>query len=67
MRATLPVVGAAVAGVGGGAAMLLLNSITEKTAAEQLKTSGGLRYRVNGIVGSTRNRRIKTAIQKDGC
>ena len=48
LRATLPVVGAAVAGVGGGAAMLLLNSITEKTAAEQLKTSGGLRYRVTG-------------------
>jgi uncharacterized protein (TIGR02099 family) len=48
LRSTLPVVGVAVGGIGGGAAMLLLNSLTEKTAAEQLKTAGGLRYRVTG-------------------
>ncbi|MBO0615202.1 YhdP family phospholipid transporter [Thiothrix fructosivorans] len=48
LRSTLPVVGAAVGGIGGGAAMLLLNSLTEKTAAQQLQTAGGLRYRVTG-------------------
>lgn len=48
LRSTLPVVGVAVGGIGGGAAMLLLNSLTKKTAAEQLKTAGGLRYHVTG-------------------
>lgn len=48
LRSTLPVVGAAVGGIGGGAAMLLLNSLTEKPAAHQVQTGGGLRYRVTG-------------------
>ncbi|OQX16340.1 MAG: hypothetical protein BWK73_03840 [Thiothrix lacustris] len=48
LRSTLPVVGAAVGGIGGGAAMLLLNSLTEKTAVEQLQSAGGLRYHVTG-------------------
>ena len=47
-RATLPVVGVAVGGVGGGIAMLLFNSFTQQDAAEKLQTSGGFRYRVTG-------------------
>jgi uncharacterized protein YhdP len=48
LRSTLPVVGAAVGGLGGGAAMLLFNSLTEKNAAEKLKSAGGFRYRITG-------------------
>ncbi|WML90873.1 DUF3971 domain-containing protein [Thiothrix lacustris] len=48
LRSALPVVGAAVGGIGGGAAMLLLNSLTEKKAADKLKTGGGWRYQVTG-------------------
>lgn len=48
LRSTLPLVGAAVGGLGGGAALLLFNSVTEKSAADKLKTSGGFRYRVTG-------------------
>ncbi|MDQ5770405.1 YhdP family phospholipid transporter [Thiothrix subterranea] len=48
LRSTLPVVGAALGGIGGGAAMLLLNSLTEKSAAHQVQTANGLRYRVTG-------------------
>ncbi|SEA34014.1 TIGR02099 family protein [Thiothrix caldifontis] len=48
LRSALPVVGAAVGGLGGGAAMLLFNSLTEKSAEHQLQTAGGLRYQVTG-------------------
>ena len=48
LRSALPVVGAAVGGIGGGAAMLLLNSLTEKDAAAKLRSSGGFHYRVSG-------------------
>ncbi|UOG91430.1 MAG: hypothetical protein L3K52_14690 [Candidatus Thiothrix sulfatifontis] len=48
LRSTLPVVGVAVGGLGGGAAMLLWNSLTEKSAAHQVQAAGGLRYRVTG-------------------
>ncbi|OQX13221.1 MAG: hypothetical protein BWK73_12580 [Thiothrix lacustris] len=48
LRSTLPVVGVAVGGIGGGAAMLLWNSLTEKSAAHQVQAAGGLRYRVTG-------------------
>jgi uncharacterized protein YhdP len=48
LRSALPVVGAAVGGIGGGAAMLLLNSLTEKKAADKLKAGGGWRYQVTG-------------------
>lgn len=48
LRSTLPVLGAAVGGLGGGAAMLLFNSLTEKDAAEKLKGAGGFRYHITG-------------------
>lgn len=48
LRSALPLVGAAVGGLGGGAALLLFNSVTEKPAADKLKTAGGFRYRVSG-------------------
>lgn len=48
LRSALPLVGAAVGGLGGGAAVLLFNSVTEKPAADRLKTAGGFRYRVTG-------------------
>lgn len=48
LRSALPVVGAAVGGIGGGAVVLLLNSLTEKDAAEKLRSSGGFHYRVTG-------------------
>lgn len=48
LRSTLPLVGAALGGVGGGAAMLLFNSLTQTSAAHQVETANGLRYRVTG-------------------
>ena len=48
LRSALPVVGAAVGGIGGGVVMLLLNSLTEKDAAAKLQSSGGFHYRVTG-------------------
>lgn len=48
LNSALPLVGAAVGGLGGGAAMLLFNSVTEKPAEDKLKSSGGFRYRVTG-------------------
>lgn len=47
-RSTLPVLGAAVGGIGGGAAMLLFNSVTEKDAAAKLQGKGGFRYHITG-------------------
>jgi uncharacterized protein (TIGR02099 family) len=48
LRSTLPVVGAVVGGVGGGVIALLFNEMTDKSAEDKLKTSGGFRYRVTG-------------------
>ena len=48
LRSALPVVGVAVGGIGGGALMLLFNSVTQKDAATRLQSSGGFRYEVTG-------------------
>ncbi|QTR49346.1 YhdP family phospholipid transporter [Candidatus Thiothrix anitrata] len=48
LRSALPIVGVAVGGVGGGALMLLFNSVTHKDAAARLQSSGGIRYEVTG-------------------
>ena len=64
LRSALPVVGAAVGGVGGGAAMLLLNSVTEKKAQDKLKTSGGLRYRVTGSWENPEVTELKPPLRK---
>ena len=48
LKSTLPLLGAAVGGLGGGVAMLLFSSATEKSAEDKLNSSGGFRYRVTG-------------------
>lgn len=65
LRSALPLVGAAVGGLGGGAAMLLFNSVTEKSAEDKLKTSGGFRYRVTGSWDKPDITEIKAPIRKD--
>jgi uncharacterized protein YhdP len=64
LRSTLPVVGAAVGGLGGMAAMLLFNSLTEKDAAEKLKSTGGFRYRVTGSWDKPQVTELKAANSK---
>jgi uncharacterized protein YhdP len=64
LRSTLPVVGAAVGGLGGGAAMLLFNSLTQKDAAEKLKSAGGFRYRVTGSWDKPQVTELKAANSK---
>ncbi|MFN3786148.1 MAG: AsmA-like C-terminal region-containing protein, partial [Thiothrix sp.] len=48
LRSALPVVGVAVGGFGAGAALLLLNSVTDKSAVATLQNNTGLRYQVRG-------------------
>lgn len=48
LRSTLPLVGTAVAGIGGGIAAVLFNEAMERSAEEKLQGRGGLRYRVTG-------------------
>lgn len=48
LRAALPAVGMAMGGVGGGAAMLLFNSVTAKPVAARLNGTVGWRYRIDG-------------------
>jgi uncharacterized protein (TIGR02099 family) len=62
-RSTLPVLGAAVGGIGGGAAMLLFNSLTEKDAAAKLKSAGGFRYHIGGSWDNPQVTELKTALK----
>lgn len=48
LRSALPVVGVAVGGFGAGAALLLLNSVTDKSATATLQSNTGMRYHVRG-------------------
>lgn len=64
LRSALPLMGAAVGGLGGGAALLLFNSMTEKSVEEKLKTSGGFRYRVTGTWNKPDVAELKTPIKQ---
>lgn len=60
LSSALPLVGAAVGGLGGGAVMLLFNSVTEKSLEEKLNSSGGFRYQVTGSWAKPDVSEIKT-------
>lgn len=57
----LPLVGAAVAGPGGGAAMLLLNKLTKRSDVERLQAAGGLYYHIKGAWQEPNVEEIKAA------
>ncbi|MBU0654845.1 MAG: hypothetical protein KJ914_06870 [Gammaproteobacteria bacterium] len=65
LKSALPLVGVAVGGLGGGAAMLLFNSVTEKSVEDKLKTSGGFRYHVTGSWSKPDIAEINTSVRKD--
>ena len=48
LRSTLPVIGTALAGLGGGLAAVLFNAATESAPEEAVKSWGALRYRITG-------------------